>query len=160
MKRFIVETFAIYETKIGFIEIGYDGDDILSINKVLNLPIENYGVKTPLTDKVYAQLVDFFDGNLKEFDFPYRLIGTEFQIKAWNALCTIPYGETRTYKDMAIAVGNEKACRAIGLANNKNPIAFAIPCHRVIGANGKLVGYAGGLDLKEFLLEMERKNKG
>ncbi len=158
MKKFTIENFAIYETKIGFIEIGYEDEVILSINKVFNLPIENYGVKTPLTDKVYAQLVDFFDGKLKEFDFPYKLIGTEFQKKAWNALCTIPYGETRCYKDMAIAVGNEKACRAIGLANNRNPISFAIPCHRVIGKNGKLVGYGGGLNLKEFLLELEKKN--
>ncbi|MCL2141712.1 MAG: methylated-DNA--[protein]-cysteine S-methyltransferase, partial [Methanimicrococcus sp.] len=76
----------------------------------------------------------------------------------WNALCDIPYGKTVTYKDIAQAVGNPKACRAVGLANNKNPIAIVIPCHRVIGCSGKLVGYAGGLDLKRKLLVLENKS--
>ena len=77
----------------------------------------------------------------------------------WRALCTIPYGETRTYKEIAQAVGSPKACRAVGMANNRNPISFAVPCHRVIGADGSLVGYGGGLDLKHTLLQMERNNK-
>ena len=94
---------------------------------------------------------------------PLHPNGTEFQIKVWKALTEIPYGETRSYKDIAISIGNEKACRAVGMANNKNPIPIIIPCHRVIGANKKLVGYAGGLDLKERLLDLEgisvQKNK-
>ncbi|MBR2062235.1 MAG: methylated-DNA--[Anaerotignum sp.] len=83
--------------------------------------------------------------------------GTEFQQKVWKALTEIPYGETRTYGEIAAAVGNPKAARAVGMANNKNPIGIIIPCHRVVGANGKLVGYAGGMEKKAFLLELERK---
>ena len=84
--------------------------------------------------------------------------GTEFQQKVWKALQEIPYGETRTYGEIAAAIGNPKAARAVGMANNKNPIGIIIPCHRVVGANGKLVGYAGGMEKKEFLLELERNN--
>ena len=85
------------------------------------------------------------------------LFGTDFQKKVWNALKEIPYGETRTYGEIADAVGNPKAARAVGMANNKNSIGIIIPCHRVVGANGKLVGYAGGMDKKEWLLQLERK---
>ena len=115
------------------------------------------GIKTPLTELVYTQLTEYFGGRRQSFDFPYRLQGTEFQKKVWTALCNIPYGETRTYKEIAQAVGNPQASRAVGMANNKNPISIAVPCHRVIGSNGKLVGYAGGLDVKKALLELESK---
>lgn len=93
---------------------------------------------------------------------PIETIGTEFQKKVWNELRNIPYGQTKTYKDIALAIKNEKACRAIGNANNKNPLPIIIPCHRVIGSNGKLVGYSGGLDIKEKLLNIENieVNKG
>lgn len=91
-----------------------------------------------------------------KFDLPLDARGTEFQKKVWNELLRIPYGETKSYKDIAVAIGNEKACRAIGMANNKNPIPIIIPCHRVIGSNGKLVGYAGGLNVKEKLLNIEK----
>ena len=84
--------------------------------------------------------------------------GTEFQQKVWKALKDIPYGKTKSYKDIAAAVGNEKACRAVGMANNRNPISIIIPCHRVIGKNGKLVGYGGGLEIKEYLLKLESDN--
>jgi len=87
---------------------------------------------------------------------PLAPAGTAFMQKVWNALLTIPYGETRSYKEIAIAVGNSKACRAVGMANNRNPISVVIPCHRVIGANGKLVGYGGGLDIKSYLLDLEK----
>ena len=83
--------------------------------------------------------------------------GTPFQQKVWAALQEIPYGETRSYKEIAAMVGNEKACRAVGMANNRNPLPIFIPCHRVVGTNGKLVGYAGGLDVKTFLLELEKE---
>ena len=95
----------------------------------------------------------------KFFDLPLKVEGTAFQKKVWQALCSIPYGETRSYKEIAIQIGNERACRAVGMANNKNPIGILIPCHRVIGTNHKLVGYAGGLDKKEFLLKLEKENK-
>jgi methylated-DNA-[protein]-cysteine S-methyltransferase len=108
--------------------------------------------------EVSRQLEAYFCGKLKSFDVKLAAEGTEFQKSVWRALCEIPYGETRTYKDIAISIGNPKAYRAVGLANNRNPIAIIVPCHRVIGANGKLTGYASGLDVKEFLLELEENN--
>ena len=84
--------------------------------------------------------------------------GTDFQKRVWEALIQIPYGETRTYKEIAAAAGNPKASRAVGMANNRNPIPIIIPCHRVIGTNGSLTGYAGGLKVKEYLLKLEREN--
>ena len=105
------------------------------------------------------QLDEYFAGSRKEFDIPLKLYGTEFQIKVWKALEVIPYGEIKSYKDIAICIDNPKGCRAVGLANNRNPIPIIIPCHRVIGANGKLVGYGGGIDKKIFLLELEKNKK-
>lgn len=105
---------------------------------------------------VFRQLDEYFLGRRKEFDFPIRMKGTPFQQKVWAALLEIPYGETRSYKDIAEAVGSPKAYRAVGMANNANPIFIAVPCHRVIGANGSLVGYGGGLDMKKALLELEK----
>jgi len=101
------------------------------------------------------QLEAYFSGKLKSFEIKLSPEGTEFQKSVWKALCEIPYGETRTYKDIALSIGNPKAYRAVGLANNRNPIAIIVPCHRVIGSNGKLTGYACGLDVKEFLLKLE-----
>ena len=92
-----------------------------------------------------------------EFDLPLLKDGTDFQISVWNELLKIPYGETRSYKDIAVAINNEKAVRAVGMANNRNKISIFIPCHRVIGSNKKLVGYGGGLEIKEFLLNLESK---
>ncbi len=121
---------------------------------------EKYQEKdTKLLLKAKKELEEYFAGKRKEFDLPLEQEGTEFQKKVWEALERIPYGETRTYKDVAKMVGNEKASRAVGMANNKNSIPIIIPCHRVIGSNGKLVGYALGLDMKKYLLDLERKNK-
>ena len=114
--------------------------------------------ETPLLTEAAKQLLEYFSGNRTSFDLPLAPSGTEFQQKVWQALQTIPYGETWSYKKVAEAIGNPKASRAVGMANNKNPIAIMIPCHRVIGANGKLVGYAGGLDIKSTLLELETRN--
>lgn len=104
----------------------------------------------------YVQMDEYFKGKRREFSFPYTSIGTDFQKSVWNALTTVPYGETGTYKDIAIAIGNEKAIRAVGSANGKNKLSIVIPCHRIIGTNGKLTGYAGGLWRKEWLLEHEK----
>lgn len=104
------------------------------------------------------QLEAYFSGKLKSFDLKLAPEGTAFQKSVWKALCEIPYGETRTYKDIAASIGKPKAYRAVGLANNRNPIAIIVPCHRVIGSNGKLTGYASGLDVKEFLLKLEENN--
>ena len=93
----------------------------------------------------------------RDFTLPLAPEGTPFQQKVWEALRTIPYGETRTYKEIAIQIGHNQSFRALGMANNRNPIVVVVPCHRVIGYDGKLTGYAGGLDVKEQLLELERR---
>ena len=113
-------------------------------------------IETDLLKRAGQQLKEYFEGKRLSFDLPLKMEGTEFQKKVWNALLQIPFGETRSYKEIATAVGNPLGSRAIGNANNKNKIAIIIPCHRVIGANGKLVGYEGGLDIKEKLLTMEK----
>ncbi len=104
-----------------------------------------------------TQLKEYFAMERTEFTLPLSFSGTEFQKKTWQALLTIPYGETRSYSDQAILIGNPKAVRAVGRTNGLNPIAIVAPCHRVIGKSGKLTGYAGGLDKKRFLLDLERK---
>lgn len=111
---------------------------------------------TPLLRETIKQLDEYFRGSRREFSVPLRAKGSEFQQSVWQALTDIPFGETRSYGEIARAVGNPKASRAVGMANNKNPIGIIVPCHRVIGANGKLVGYAGGLDKKSYLLQMEK----
>ncbi len=100
-------------------------------------------------------VTNFLEGKTKNLDIPIQLHGTDFQERVWEQLRTIPYGEVRTYKDIAVGIGNEKGSRAVGLANNRNPIPIIIPCHRVVGSNGSLVGFGGGLDLKVKLLELE-----
>ena len=100
---------------------------------------------------------DYFAGSRRKFTLPLAPEGTPFQQKVWEALRTIPYGETRTYKQIAIQIGHNQSFRAVGMASNRNPIAIVVPCHRVIGYDGKLTGYAGGLDVKEQLLELERR---
>lgn len=112
--------------------------------------------ETALIRQAAKQLNEYLAGKRKTFDLPLEPGGTPFQKAVWHALTGIPYGETRTYREIAEIIGNPKACRAVGMANNKNPIAIIIPCHRVIGTGGKLIGYAGGLDIKKKLLELEK----
>ena len=109
----------------------------------------------PLLKEAEKQLQAYFEGKLREFDLPLRAEGTPFQQRVWLALRDIPYGKTASYLDIARAIGNPKAVRAVGLANGKNPLTIVVPCHRVIGSNGKLVGYGGGLWRKEWLLKHE-----
>lgn len=111
--------------------------------------------ETPLIQKAATQLSEYFNGSRKKFDLPLKFHGTEFQISVWKALQTIPFGETRSYKDIATMIGNPKACRAVGMANHNNPVAIIVPCHRVIGQNSKLTGYAGGISIKKALLDLE-----
>ncbi|WP_340672940.1 methylated-DNA--[protein]-cysteine S-methyltransferase [Brevibacillus agri] len=108
-----------------------------------------------INEQAKLQLEQYFAGERTEFDVPTVLYGTPFQKTVWTELTNIPYGETRSYKDIAIAIGAAKTVRAIGGANNRNPIPVIIPCHRVVGSNGALVGYGGGLSIKEFLLSHE-----
>jgi methylated-DNA-[protein]-cysteine S-methyltransferase len=111
---------------------------------------------TPVLAAAVEQLEAYFAGDLKDFDLPLAAAGTPFQQRVWAELVRIPYGETCSYMEVAERLGDRKAVRAVGLANGRNPIAIVVPCHRVIGANGKLTGYAGGLWRKERLLSLER----
>ncbi len=113
--------------------------------------IESPALLQPYQEKLQA----YFRGELREFDFDLDLVGTEFQKKCWKALCEIPYGHTCSYSELAEKVGSPTAFRAVGQANHQNPIAIVVPCHRVIGANGTLTGYGGGLETKEKLLLLE-----
>ena len=105
--------------------------------------------------KVIEQLTAYFEGKLTEFDLPILMLGTKFQQQVWQELTKIPYGKTISYKELAVRIGNIKAVRAVGLANGRNPISIIVPCHRVIGANGSLTGYSGGLPRKKALLDLE-----
>ena len=147
--------YAYYDFPYGVLKIGYTEDAVVLIEK--REKKEGESVPSPLSDRAFEQISAYFKGERKEFDFPYALNGTEFQKKVWRALTEIPYGETRSYQQIAEAAGNKKAARAVGMANNKNPIMIVVPCHRVIGANGKLVGYGGGLAMKEALLALEKR---
>ena len=104
---------------------------------------------------IISQLHGYFSGTLKRFETPISLSGTEFQQSVYRQLINIPYGETRSYSDIAEAIGNKKAVRAVGNANSKNPIAIVVPCHRVIGRDGSLTGFAGGIEAKKILLRLE-----
>lgn len=149
-----------YKTPLGSLTLAEENDSLTncSFGTSAKLP-QNADIReTKLLKEAWRQLQQYFNGERKTFNLPLAPQGTTFQQAAWQALLTIPYGQTASYKDMAIKVGNPKACRAIGMANNKNPIGIIIPCHRVIGSNGKLVGYAGGLDIKQKLLSLEKEN--
>lgn len=150
-----MDNYAVYPFPFGQLKIGHRGDAVTFLTRT-DEPVCDRG-RTALTDMVFRQVTEYLNGRRQEFDFPYILQGTEFQKKVWLALCAIPYGETRTYGEIAAAIGNPRACRAVGMANHRNPILIAVPCHRVIGADGKLVGYGSGLDMKESLLQLEKK---
>ncbi len=132
-----------------------------SDSKQLPKKLSSFGTvehwSNPLLDQTQKELEEYFSWTRKTFTIPLAPSGTDFQKKAWQALTKIPYGETRSYKEEAILAGNPKAVRAIGWANNKNPIVIIIPCHRVIGSDGNLVGYGGGIDRKIWLLKHENQ---
>jgi methylated-DNA-[protein]-cysteine S-methyltransferase len=111
--------------------------------------------KTPLLEEAEKQIKEYLDGTSRRFDLPLAAKGSEFQKTVWEALHRIPYGETRSYKQIATMIGRPDAARAVGMANGKNPILIITPCHRVVGSDGKLTGYAAGLEIKEHLLELE-----
>lgn len=113
---------------------------------------------TELLSMATIQLDEYFQGKRTIFSLPFKLIGTPFQLAVWKELQNIPYGQTTSYKEIAQKINKPKAYRAVGMANNKNPLPIIIPCHRVIGSNGKLIGYAGGLKLKNYLLELEKSH--
>jgi len=155
---FMEKYFHTYQTEIGELLIaemnGYI-TDVISCKDLYRL-FSGINQETPLLQKAAFQMREYLRGERKNFDLPLAPEGTSFQRQVWKALQAIPYGETRSYKDIAVVIGKPKAMRAVGMANHHNPISFIIPCHRVIGANGSLVGYGGGLELKKKLLDLEK----
>ena len=151
-----MQYYNTYKTAIGNISIGENNHHIVMIKFKEDV---GSAVKkeTPLIKETIKQLSQYFEGKRNQFDLPLQMNGTDFQRKVWNALLRIPYGQVWSYKRLAEEVGNPKACRAVGLANNRNPISIVVPCHRVIGSNGSLTGYASGLDNKRYLLDLESK---
>lgn len=155
--------YKIYDFEIGELAICEENGKIVLVNVVKTkedieeMAKNSIQKETSLIKNTKQQLDEYFAGKRKKFDIPIKLDGTDFQIKVWKELLKIPYGETCSYLDIAKRIGNPKASRAVGMANNKNKIIIIVPCHRVIGSNKKLVGYACGLDVKEKLLELERE---
>lgn len=142
------------ESPIGTVEIITDDSGVVSVFFVENKGEETE--KNEILKKAEKQLTEYFEGNRKDFDLELSLEGTDFQKKVWSELANIPYGETISYKQQSERIGNVKAIRAVGGANGKNQISIILPCHRVIGTNGSLTGYAGGLDKKKWLLDFEK----
>ena len=147
-------SFCVINTPIGPVRLEADGEGLTGLVFLDNGdPTEP---DSPVLVEAARQLAEYFRGARKVFDLPLRPIGTEFQLRVWRALREIPFGETRTYGDIARRLGRPGAARAVGMANHRNPLPIFIPCHRVVGANGALTGYAGGLMRKRALLQLER----
>lgn len=149
--------YFIYQVLFGKIEIVENNNKIIAIN--FKPELNGIMMETELIKETHHQIDEYFNGFRKNFDIPYHLDRKEFSLKVLNALKTILYGEVKSYKDIAIKIKSPKAFRAVGGACNKNPLPLIIPCHRVIGTSGKLVGYAGGLEIKKYLLELEKNNQ-
>ncbi|CEP46432.1 methylated-DNA--[protein]-cysteine S-methyltransferase [Paraclostridium sordellii] len=151
----IQKYYYYYDSPIGILEIGTTEDELISI---LYVDEKRENTEQPkILKETIKQIQEYFNGTRKEFDIKFKLKGTEFQEKVWNALTDIPYGDTVSYKYIATKIGNEKAVRAVGNTNGRNIINIVVPCHRVIGANKSLIGYGGGLDKKSWLLKHEEK---
>ena len=135
----------------GLVRLEFDG----RVQKLNPRTIQLQESKSALAPYI-RELNDYFAGERREFSFPLDLRGTEFQLACWHALLEIPYGETRSYRDLAEAIGHPHAYRAVGMSNNRNPVAIVVPCHRVIASSGALCGYGGGLEIKRKLLDLEQ----
>jgi methylated-DNA-[protein]-cysteine S-methyltransferase len=149
-----------YKKKCLELSITEENDAIVNVSFGRRKPKNVTLAETPLIKEAAAQIDDYLAGRRRQFSLPLALHGTEFQLAVWKALQTIPYGETRSYCDIAAQIGKPKAARAVGMANHNNPVSIIIPCHRVIGKNGGLTGYGGGLHIKKFLLDLEQKALG
>jgi O-6-methylguanine DNA methyltransferase len=148
-----MHTYAYFHSPIGFIELQSDGEALLAA-RFVEAPAQAHAPDA-LLERAMHQLTGYFSGELRAFDLPLRMQGTAFQLRVWRALLQIPYGETRTYREIALALGNRDAVRAVGAANGANPFAIIVPCHRVVASDGTLGGYAGGLWRKAWLLRHE-----
>ncbi len=149
--------YAYYSSPFGVLQIGWEDSAIVSLRTQEDFGCDH--TPCPLSDLAASQLQRYFSGISREFELPLAPKGTAFQRCVWNALLQIPYGETRTYRQIAEQIGKPKACRAVGAACGKNPIWILIPCHRVVGASNGLTGYAGGIQMKRELLALERKSR-
>lgn len=150
-------SYFTYHMPLGRLTIGSNGQALTTLAfGDLILPGEKRA--TELTNRAANQLQEYFAGKRRSFDLPLAPEGTDFQKRVWKAIEEVPYGQTRSYSDIARIIGNPKACRAVGGANNKNPLPIIVPCHRIIGANGTLVGYGGGAKIKAYLLELEQRS--
>ena len=160
MKSLLEISYAIIDSPVGELILYGNRDCLLGLGFLKNTSWSKKSdvwTKDPrIFKETITQLRQYFDGNLKQFSVPFSPSGTQFQLNVYRQLLKIPYGETRSYSEIAEAVGNPKAVRAIGSANSKNPIAIIIPCHRVIGRDGSMTGFAGGLESKKALLGLER----
>lgn len=148
-----------YDTDIGKIGIEEKDGFIVKVHFGSDAPFKDEDIKeTDVIKKAYVELNNYLKGDIKEFTIPLKVDGTEFMKEVWDGLLKIPYGKTLSYKELGEKIGRPKAARAIGLACNKNPIPIFIPCHRIVGSNGNLTGYLGGLNIKKKLLEIEKNN--
>ena len=146
------------ETPFGWMSLSAEAEKLTEL-RLNSTPSFEKDTNSPLLSEAVQQLLAYCAGTLSSFDLPLHPQGTPFMLRVWEALQEIPYGETTSYGEIAHRIGIPRASRAVGLANNKNPLPIFIPCHRVIGRNGKLTGYGGGLELKQLLLELEFRNK-
>lgn len=146
-----------FDSPLGWLKITTSSKELISIS--FETDVAASSPETPrIQSRTIQQLQDYFKGERKDFDIPLAPVGTEFQKQIWKLVQQISYGETTSYLNIAIASGSEKNTRAVGLANGKNPIPIVIPCHRILGSNGKLTGYSGGLERKRWLLLHEQQN--
>jgi methylated-DNA-[protein]-cysteine S-methyltransferase len=147
------------ETPVGYLELTSDQNFLLSVS-FAEMPGKLSDFQPAILKESIAQITEYFDGKRKEFDLKLQPAGTDFQLKVWEEVKKVTFGKTVSYLDIAIKTGSKNNTRAVGLANGKNPIPIIIPCHRIIGTNGKLTGYAGGLERKKWLLQHEMQFSG
>lgn len=153
-----------FQSPIGWLQLCADRNYItgLSVQQecLESAALQKFVQRSDLLYEAYTQLQEYFGGKRMQFELPIDNTGTSFQKRVWQELRQIPYGETRSYEEIAVAIGNPRACRAVGQANNKNPILIINPCHRVIHKNGDITGFACGTEMKKFLLDLEQKKCG
>lgn len=151
----MIHTYVMLNTPVGAITLQADNKGLCRVDFGQRAPVDGALPEHPVLRQAVDQLEAYFRGERTSFDLPLKPVGTPFQGEVWTALQQIPHGEVRTYGEIARSIGRPKAFRAVGMANNRNPISIIIPCHRVIGSNGAMIGYGGGLDIKIRLLQLE-----
>ena len=156
----MIESSYVFPTPLGNYRLTICANAVVRLDRAFEAQLSADPPKEDLARSAIKQLHEYFDGSRKVFELPLEPRGSDFQRRVWQALTEIPYGETRIYKDIALRIGNAAAVRAVGGANHRNPIGIIIPCHRVIGSDGNLIGYAGGLEIKRYLLDLERRYRG